>query len=164
MAYAAENNVDHDRWGYQVMPGMNSCSWTKLCLEANRPRQQANARGLGDDIFHIPHGMNAGAVVRDFLQQVHDHIWTTAHFRSLQQPKVHYVFTVPASFSEPAQLAIRDAAAQAGFNDGEILLVKEPEAAAMHVFESGHLSKLKVSTANLRLGRMTQLTNTWWAK
>ncbi|PWY67963.1 actin-like ATPase domain-containing protein [Aspergillus sclerotioniger CBS 115572] len=106
-------------------------------------KEKANARGLGHDIFHLPPGMNAGGVVRDYLKQVHGYIWNIEALKSLQDPKVLYVFTVPASFSKPAQLAIKDAASEAGFRDGTIYLVKEPEGAATHVFERGLLSELK---------------------
>ncbi|PWY71196.1 hypothetical protein BO83DRAFT_438059 [Aspergillus eucalypticola CBS 122712] len=122
---------------------MISCSWTKLVLEANANGLELGQGGLGDDVFHVPGGKQADSVVRDYLRRLHDHIWSQEPFKSVGNTEVEYILTVPASFSRGAQLAMVAAAKDAGFIEGDINLLTEPEAAAGYVFEQGLLKDIK---------------------
>ncbi|GFN13604.1 Hsp70 family protein [Aspergillus tubingensis] len=142
-AYGAENNVDRDSWGFEVSEDMTSCSWTKLVLEADANGLELGQGDLGDDVFHVPGGKQADSVVRDYLRRLHDHIWSQEPFKSIGNLEVEYIFTVPASFSRGAQLAMVAAAKDAGFSEGNINLLTESEAVAGYVFERGLLKDIK---------------------
>ncbi|OJJ66226.1 hypothetical protein ASPBRDRAFT_428468 [Aspergillus brasiliensis CBS 101740] len=142
-AYGAENNVDHDSWGYEVTEGMTSCSWTKLALEASANGRVPDERGLGNGVIRVPLGKQAHSVVSDYLRRLHEHVWSLEPLRSIRNLEVEYILTFPASFSKEAQQAIVAAAEHAGFRRGTRKLLTESEAAAGYVFEQGLLGEMK---------------------
>lgn len=132
-------------WGFDVEPGMTSCSWTKLLLDA-----EANLTEFDDDalnhaaalgIFHLPAGKAPEDVVADYLCRIYQYTWEMLHQstgKDLNDLPVEFWFTVPATWSEHARIKTKEAAARAGFGrkpSHSIFMMTEPEAAAEAVFD-----------------------------
>ncbi|PKY00051.1 actin-like ATPase domain-containing protein [Aspergillus campestris IBT 28561] len=131
-------------WGFGVQPGMTSCSWTKLLLDVD-----ANLTEFDDDalnhaaalgIFHLPAGKAPVDVVADYLCYIYEHIWKALNKSVGTGPKclsLEFWFTVPATWSEQAQIKTKEAASRAGFGQrpgDKLFIMTEPEAAAQAVF------------------------------
>jgi len=88
-------------------------------------------------------GKNAVDVTADFLTQLIEYIETKALPKALgdqflaAQSKL-YVMTVPAIWSDRAKDSTRQAAARAGIPRDRLILVPEPEAAALYCATAGH--------------------------
>jgi len=88
-------------------------------------------------------GKNALDVTADFLTQLIEHIETIALPIALGQGFLAvqsklYVMTVPAIWSDRAKDLTRQAAARAGIPRDQLILVPEPEAAALYCATAGH--------------------------
>lgn len=147
IAYAADNSrIAHDRWGYQVEPGMITYSWTKLLLDQGARITKYDDSALETasktGILQLPEGKTAVDVVADYLSEVYGHIMKTITKQiteeALKITPIEFWFTVPAIWSDQARSATMAAAKRAGFGAGlfkrindKILLISEPEAAAI---------------------------------
>ncbi|KAH8689553.1 hypothetical protein BGW36DRAFT_391084 [Talaromyces proteolyticus] len=134
-----------NQWGYQVQPGANAYSWTKLLLDQSAPLTRYDDEGLEKasemGILRLPEGKTASDVVRDYLSEVYQHILGRIAKQiteeTLKTTPLEFWFTVPAIWSDQAQNATINAARKAGFGnrasrpDDEIYLISEPEAAAI---------------------------------
>ncbi|KAL4733033.1 hypothetical protein BDV11DRAFT_200880 [Aspergillus similis] len=156
IAYAAENpRLNKDRWGFQVEPGMVSYSWTKLLLDRGTPLTKYDDSALEKasniGIMLLPENKSPEDIVGQYLANVYEHILKkigkSITEETLQNTPIEFWFTVPAIWSDRAQLATRDAARRAGFAgtlhrpSDRLFLITEPEAAAIAV-----LSKYASST------------------
>lgn len=144
IAYHDDNpSLDKDKaWGYEVGSGHVAASWTKLLLEPgveNKIILHSDNDGWVNSvgIFARPGGRDPSRIVQDFLELLRKHAeaqikkrCTDLHHAILP---FAYVFTVPATWSETAITALKQAASRAGCHgvDGEEdpLIVSEPEAA-----------------------------------
>ncbi|EER40936.1 conserved hypothetical protein [Histoplasma capsulatum H143] len=143
IAYPDDNQrVSTKRWGYQVLPGMTTFSWTKLLLDQNAPLSKYDDPGLEKasdiGILKLPEGKSATDVVSDYLSEVYHHILQRIGKQitedTLRTTPLEFWFTVPAIWSDQAKNATVNAARQAGFGtrpNDEIFLISEPEAAAI---------------------------------
>ncbi|KAL4900219.1 hypothetical protein BDW74DRAFT_182974 [Aspergillus multicolor] len=136
------------RWGYQVKPGVQSYSWTKLLLDrgsrlTNYDAALENATAPG--MFDLPEDKDEVEVAGDFLSGVYNHILTCIAKRiteeALNRIQLEFWFTVPAIWSDQAKHATLKAARRAGFGsrrgnvEDTICLIPEPEAAAIAVLK-----------------------------
>jgi hypothetical protein len=143
IAYGAENrNARRNHWGYEVRPGMVSCSWTKLLLDTSAETAEFDDPSLrdaaGSALFHIPQGKDAQMVCQDFLTEVYRFVVDNLKMRITPEifdmtPMECYL-TVPAIWTDRARTATWEAAKAAGFGSrpfDAIRMVAEPEAAAV---------------------------------
>lgn len=82
IAYTEPNEGGTPRrraWGFEVLPGMSSCSWIKLLLDADARLTEFDddalnhAAALG--IFYIPAGKAIVDVVADYLCRIYQYTW-----------------------------------------------------------------------------------------
>ncbi|EPS39914.1 hypothetical protein H072_6309 [Dactylellina haptotyla CBS 200.50] len=142
IAYGSENGQDRNSWGYQVVPNMKSCSWTKLLLDTSAETAEYDDPSLreaaGSSLLRLPPGKDAQTACQDFLKEIYDFL-----VRSLKAKMGAEVFhitpmecylTMPAIWTDKAQAATRNAAIGAGFGSRSfdtIRMITEPEAAAI---------------------------------
>lgn len=141
-AYAFENEeLDTNAWGYEVEPGMISCSWTKLLLDnAAAPSEYDDPyleKAASNGLMRLPNGKTASDVATDYMKGLYTTFYTAIESvfgdNRTDIPPMEFWVTVPATWSERAKVATRTAARDAGFGSrpGDILnLIAEPEAAA----------------------------------
>jgi len=143
IAYTIENkHLRNNVWGFEAGPKTISCSWTKLLLDISAtdrtyddPKLQ-HAMDVG--MFHLPPNIEAQHVCRDFLKELHAFMTSqivrrmTSDF--LDSTPMDCWLTVPAVWSDSAQIATKRAAKAAGFGSrpqDTINVITEPEAAAI---------------------------------
>jgi molecular chaperone DnaK (HSP70) len=143
LAYSQENNeLQKNAWGYEVMPKMASCSWTKLLLDINakdRTYDDPNLqRAVDGGMLHLPPHIEAQQVCSDFLKELHTYMTSRMEKKVssavLTATPVDCWLTVPAVWSDNAQMATKRAAQAAGFGcrpQDTINIITEPEAAAI---------------------------------
>ena len=103
-----------------------------------------------EDIFSLPKGLSAVDVVQDFLAGLYKHTMTTLSRRFdkgiVQSTKIDFVLTVPAIWSDAAKQKMRKAASQAGMgNEHQLVLLSEPESAALYVLKGLHNANAQVN-------------------
>jgi hypothetical protein len=147
ISYATENPSTGDRWGYQVQGTEISYAWFKLLLdptivpaEFDDPRLQ---KAISSRLLALPLGKTAKDVVTDYLGHVRE--YTMARFEetmletALEQTPIRFVITVPATWSHQARQDTRECLIKSGFprsEADEILVIDEPESAALSVIRS----------------------------
>jgi molecular chaperone DnaK (HSP70) len=143
LAYSQENNeLQKNAWGYEVQPKMTSCSWTKLLLDINakdRTYDDPNLQHAVDGgMLHLPPSVEAQQVCTDFLKELHAYMTSRMEKKVssavLAATPVDCWLTVPAVWSDHAQMATKQAAQAAGFGcrpQDTINIITEPEAAAI---------------------------------
>jgi hypothetical protein len=145
IAYAAQNprlKMPNDVWGYQVKPGMTSCSLFKLLLDEDaEPGPQDDPRlqtELASVMSQLPEGKTAVEVTTDYLRFLYKHIMIKLEQllgpETLKKTRIEFYFTKPAVFSLKALDATHKAAQAAGFGSRELdslSLLCEPEAACI---------------------------------
>ena len=121
---------------------MKSYSWTKLLLDKNTPLTKFDDNSLrdlyGDGLLNLPRGKTAQKVVEDYLRYLYRHLMHTLEKQLgqavLKSTPIECYLTMPAIWSDQAQMATREAAKAAGFasRPGDTLaMIAEPEAAAI---------------------------------
>ncbi|GIZ48282.1 hypothetical protein CKM354_001135000 [Cercospora kikuchii] len=150
IAYASENRkaaLNQNLWGYQVEPGMISCSWTKLLLDSETKNSQYDdpsiRAAIDEGRLRLPNNRDAQGVAADFLKGLYAHMenklireYGKGIFDSTP---MDCWLTVPAVWSDQAQNATKAAAKEAGFGarpGDSISLIPEPEAAAVAVLKN----------------------------
>jgi hypothetical protein len=141
-AYAFENEeLETNAWGYEVEPGMISCSWTKLLLDnAAAPSEYDDPyleKAASNGLMRLPYGKTAKDVATDYMKGLYTTFYTAIESvfgdNRADIPPMEFWVTIPATWSERAKAATRSAAKDAGFGSrpGDRLnLIAEPEAAA----------------------------------
>lgn len=140
-----EKEETEDYWGYHVEPGMECLSWTKLLLEKDAkitkfddPNLARLALTTTQGIMKLPPGKTATEVVGDYLRGVYKFVFSELERRAtaavIKITPIEFWLTVPATWSDQAKKATRDAAKLAGFGTrpgDQIYMITEPEAAAV---------------------------------
>ncbi|GES66440.1 hypothetical protein ATETN484_0015000600 [Aspergillus terreus] len=129
-------------WGYLIKPGVPRCVWMKLLLDKKArvtPFDDPNLRrALEEEEQRLPQGKTVEEVTTDFFRELYE--FTMQRLRQdypdilLDMTPIKYCFTMPAIWSDEAQLKTLWAAEAAGFAArpvDEVTLISEPEAAAM---------------------------------
>lgn len=156
IAYHAENEgkrnfpVGRDAWGYEVEAGFKSYSWIKLLLDSKAtatdfddPILQKEQDSVGGSIMTLPEGKTAIDVTTDYLTNLYRHciaeINKTDIKTVLPVTPIEFWFTHPATWSDEAKAATKQAAERAGFTSRKgdtITLIPEPEAGAIAALRS----------------------------
>lgn len=130
-------------WGYHVEPGLNCQSWTKLLLEKDTkitkfddPNLEKLTLTATQGIMKLSLGKTATEVVGDYLRGVYNFVTSELERRTtaamIEITPLEFWLTVPATWSDQANKASRDAVKLAGFGSrpgDKIFMITEPEAA-----------------------------------
>ncbi|ATY64025.1 Hsp70 family [Cordyceps militaris] len=147
IAFPEENpELRSNVWGYQVEPGMKSCSLTKLLLDQSALLSDFDCDvydASTNDMMRLPPGKSAKYVATEYLRQMFNMFEKSKKelfgSMNLDELPVDLWLTVPASWSETAKLLTKAAAMEAGFGKRDIdqvMLISEPEAAAQYALKS----------------------------
>ncbi|GIZ37993.1 hypothetical protein CKM354_000142000 [Cercospora kikuchii] len=145
IAYIDSNGAQHNAWGYEVTPKMNSFAWMKLLLDPAQATQYDDpnlAASEGTGVLSKPMNKSAVDICADYLTEVakfaHQSLARRISIEVLEATPIEFWFTVPAVWSDRAKAdtmrAARKAAVQAALRfhpDTQISLIREPEAAAV---------------------------------
>lgn len=135
-------NTDPPTWGATVKPQHEpQVSRFKLGLEPNVPRHYGYHADSGDQSIYGKHpsipGKEAVDFTTDYLKCIRDFVhnkFLPSQFGAqfLSNRRISYVMTVPAIWKDAAKALTRRAASLAfGVSNDELILVPEPEAAAL---------------------------------
>lgn len=134
------------RWGYQIRSDEQRLCCLKLLLD---PAQPLPAYVSLDDIQQqlTATQKNVGTVVAEYLTSLFDHTKEVLNRRYgeffVATTKLQVVLTVPAVWSDKAQDATVKAAAAAGMGS-DIMVISEPEAAAVYALQAIQPNDLKI--------------------
>lgn len=145
--------------GFEVRPGMQAYTWTKLLLDPSMDHNEFNDKTLealtASGILKLPDGLDAATVVTDFLREIYRHI----RIRLRQVRKVdpghvpiEFWFTFPAIWPEEVRSLLCQLAMNAGFGSRplhRVLTISEPEAAALTVLNHVSYFDIKVSSKDI---------------
>ncbi|KAJ9641155.1 hypothetical protein H2204_002833 [Knufia peltigerae] len=142
IAYSSENDFHEDKWGYAPKAGSKICQWFKLLLDAKFKRTDFDdarlSMALGSRIMRLPENKSAQRVSSDFLRYLYRHLLQAIELELgptlVEQTIFRFVITHPATWSNAARQATRQAAEGAGFGSrmgDDIVMIAEPEAAAI---------------------------------
>lgn len=146
IAFKSENeDMEEDKWGYEVPPGSQSYTWFKLLLDADADKTAFDsdqlAGKLESGLLDLPVDMTAEEVAAAYLSKLYRHTMEVLEKRYtakiLKPIPIDFWFTVPATWQESAIDATRTAAEKAGFGSREadsLNIITEPEAAAIATF------------------------------
>ncbi|GLA74229.1 hypothetical protein AtubIFM55763_005171 [Aspergillus tubingensis] len=127
------------RWGVEATPELETFRWIKLLLdpdlESTDFRDEELERVSGQRIMRLPAGKSAVRVVADYLSGIRNHLEQSYIF---SQPNIKkaYWFSIPAGWSNDAQVRMSEAIHLAGFGqkpNEEVCLVTESEASAISI-------------------------------
>ncbi|KAK6332134.1 hypothetical protein TWF718_002668 [Orbilia javanica] len=142
--YTEDGSWETMKWGFQAQtPGLSSSviRWTKLLLDSDYTKLVPEAQEASRK---LPHNKAVIELVTDYLSALRAHITETLIAvygpTFLKRSVLKYILTVPAIWSEKAKEIHLEAAGKAGYgNKEELVLISEPEAAAIAAFRSlGH--------------------------
>ncbi|KAK6347334.1 hypothetical protein TWF696_007403 [Orbilia brochopaga] len=142
IAYAEDNNLTKNRWGYEVSSSLKHYSWMKLHLDNNAAPTEFDdpdlSQEIRDGIVSLGGNRSAEDITSDYLKELYNRlIWALEQKYSkplLQVTRIKFWLTKPAIWSDEAEVKTLEAAKKAGFGTragDEICLILEPEAAAM---------------------------------
>ncbi|KAL3861281.1 hypothetical protein ACJMK2_007324 [Sinanodonta woodiana] len=97
--------------------------------------------------------MKALDVFSAAIKAVTDHLYTTITSEcgeEVKRSEIRWVLTVPAIWSEPAKLFMRESAEKAGIDGSQLCLALEPEAASIYCKEQAIIKEAKDGGAILR--------------
>ncbi|PWY67316.1 hypothetical protein BO83DRAFT_401024 [Aspergillus eucalypticola CBS 122712] len=130
------------RWGVEATPELETFRWTKLLLdpdlESTDFRDEELERVSRQRIMRLPAGKSAVRVVADYLSGIRNHLEQSYIF-SQPNIKKEYWFSIPAGWSNDAQVRMSEAIHLAGFGqkpNEEFCLVTESEASAISILEA----------------------------
>ncbi|KAE9368265.1 actin-like ATPase domain-containing protein [Stipitochalara longipes BDJ] len=146
IAYAHEEKnrgkITQNQWGFQVTPKLRSYQWTKLLLDDDIDLTEFDDKSVkelhGDGFLALPRGKTAKDVCADYLAELYKCMMAKlekelgAHVLGVTPLEIWV--TMPAIWSDKAQVATRDAAKKAGFGSrlgDRLFMIPEPEAAAL---------------------------------
>ncbi|GKZ27621.1 hypothetical protein AbraIFM66951_005666 [Aspergillus brasiliensis] len=135
-------NGSHPRWGLETTPGLETYRWTKLLLdpdlESSDFRDEELERISGQRLMRLPTGKSAVRVVADYLGAIREYLGKSYIFRQRNIRK-EYWFSIPAGWSNDAQVRMSEAIHLAGFGHEaheEVCFVTESEASAISILEA----------------------------
>ncbi|KAI2985482.1 hypothetical protein CAN33_0041605 [Aspergillus niger] len=140
------------QWGLETTPELETFRWTKLLLDPDMEstdfRDEELERVSGHQLMRLPTGKSAVRVVADYLRGIRDHLEQSDIFR---QPNIRkeYWFSIPAGWSNDAQVRMSEAIHLAGFGhkpNEEVCLVTESEASAISILEASDKQRESGST------------------
>ena len=163
IAYASGNGLTRNKWGYEVVSGMEAYAWWKLLLDKHTKPTDFDspllAKAVEAKMLELPPGKTAVKVMQDFLVPLREYFFKKLRDSmletALEQIPFRIVVTVPATWGYSSREATRQAVRKAGFAKGEhdeIMVIDEPEAATLSVLRtmetSGTATPPKVSACS----------------
>lgn len=150
IAYAEENEgLPKNCWGYQLKPGMARYAWIKLILDADAHQSPYDdpdlKRDIEEGILKLPKDKSARTIAADYFRELYEFTMEKLqcdYSEILAMTPINFWFTMPAIWSDKAQVTTLEAAREAGFGsrlDDEICMIAEPEAAALATLSSKSL-------------------------
>lgn len=151
ISYEADDTGDSAHcWGYLIEPGAPRCAWMKLLLDKNSrvtPNDDPDLKNdLNDFARSFPTGKDAQNVTVDFFKELYAFTMTNLKRdypdKVIDLTPIKYWFTMPAIWSDEAQIRTLQAAKKGGFatrKGDEVFVIPEPEAAALATLTSHHL-------------------------
>jgi hypothetical protein len=148
IAYEHDNTGNSGNcWGYQIKPGTARWAWMKLLLDQNAAVSQYDDPGLKEDLDRsmLKDGRKVKDVTADFFKELYH--FTMKHLerdypKILGLTPINFWFTMPAIWSDEAQIKTLSAAEKGGFGSrkgDEVSMITEPEAAALATLSSSNL-------------------------
>ncbi|KAF7189778.1 Heat shock 70 kDa protein 12B [Pseudocercospora fuligena] len=145
ISYGTNNDIDHNTWGYEVLPRMKCFSWMKLLLEpqqASKYDVTSLTVSVGAGVLDLPEGKTPVELCADFLREIvifaYGQLSRRHSEETLSVTPLEFWFTVPAVWSDKAKMQTLHAIQRAGVLAGipalagsEVYLIREPEAAAI---------------------------------
>jgi hypothetical protein len=149
MAYEMSREKSRFRWGFQVSPQLHGIHGVKLLLDDNQESRYGpylHSKGLIKSL-----GKDPVDVASDYLGGLFN-VLTSALARRLgdnyvSNARIRAVLTVPAVWSDKAKDVTLQAAERAGLSDHELVLVSEPEAAALYTLRAIQPNTITVCTS-----------------
>lgn len=147
IAYAEDNEgIPKNCWGYQLRPGMARYSWMKLILDEDAHQTPYDdpdlQRDIKEGILKVPKDKSARSITADYFRELYAFTMEKLQHdypEMLGITPIKFWFTMPAIWSDKAQVTTLDAAREAGFGsrpDDEMCMITEPEAAALATLSS----------------------------
>lgn len=134
-------------WGFQIPTKLPRLRWIKLDLDPDQ-KHGIPASLLIKRVNLYPPGATPKSVTTDYLRALIEHVSQVikrqvgSAFESLS---FTYVITVPAVWSQGAKIKTLNCAEEAGLaKSAPVLIVSEPEAAAIHALKASNPHGLKV--------------------
>ncbi|KAL2815193.1 actin-like ATPase domain-containing protein [Aspergillus granulosus] len=129
-------------WGYLIKPSTRRCVWMKLLLDRKARETEFDDPNLRSDLdkkaAFLPDGKTVEDVTTDFFRELHEFTMQTLSREYpdilLDMTPIRYWFTMPAIWSDQAQMKTLLAAREGGFGArrvDEVSVISEPEAAAL---------------------------------
>ncbi|KAK6329778.1 hypothetical protein TWF730_006077 [Orbilia blumenaviensis] len=142
IAYAEDNKISKNRWGYEVGAGLKQYSWMKLHLDKEADPTDFDDPDLSEEItkgiIALGESRSAEDITSDYLKELYVHLMGVLEKKYtkpvLQVTSIKFWLTKPAIWSDKAEVKTLRAAKKAGFGSrpgDEICLILEPEAAAL---------------------------------
>lgn len=149
IAYESENpdaEIETEEWGFRVPTDAKSYTWTKLLLDKNASTSKFDDESLldlyGEGLMNLPPNKTAQDVVEDFLRHLRKYLMQRLEKEVgsdiLKLTPMDCYFTMPALWSDQAQIDTWKAAKAAGFasrDDDTLSMIPEPQAAAIAAFK-----------------------------
>lgn len=150
IAYAEDNGgIPKNCWGYQLRPGMARYAWIKLVLDEDAhptPYDDPDLqRDIKEGILKVPKDKSARSITADYFREIYAFTMEKLqhdNFELLGVTPIKFWFTMPAIWSDKAQVTTLEAAREAGFGsrpNDEMCMIAEPEAAALATLSSESL-------------------------
>lgn len=147
IAYAEDNEgIPKNIWGYQLRPGMARYAWMKLILDEDAHQTPYDdpdlQRDIKEGILKVPKDKSARSITADYFRELYAFTMEKLqhdYAEMLGITPIKFWFTMPAIWSDKAQVTTLDAAREAGFGsrpDDEMCMITEPEAAALATLSS----------------------------
>lgn len=147
MAYTDKDLERKMLWGFQIPTKLPRLRWIKLDLDPDQ-KHGIPASLLIKRVNLYPPGATPKSVTTDYLRALIEHVSQVikrqvgSAFESLS---FTYVITVPAVWSQGAKIKTLNCAEEAGLaKSAPVLIVSEPEAAAIHALKASNPHGLKV--------------------
>lgn len=139
---ADETGTSTNCWGYLIRPGVPRCVWMKLLLDKNARVTMDDDPNLREALQRLeeqlPPGKSVQEITVDFFRELYE--FTMQSLRKdypdmlIDVTPIKYWFTMPAIWSDEAQIRTLQAAEKGGFGarrSDEVSVIPEPEAAAL---------------------------------
>lgn len=150
IAYAEENEgIPKNCWGYQLQAGMVRYAWIKLILDKDARQTPYDdpdlQRDIKEGILKVPKDKSARSIAADYFRELYAFTMEKLqhdYSEILEVTPIKFWFTMPALWSDQAQVNTLEAAREAGFGsrpDDEMCMIAEPEAAALATLSSESL-------------------------
>ena len=149
-----EDATDGLQWGYQIDPtadpGAMAIKGLKLLLDDSKPLKYTPSKESKDILKSLGKSpLDATADYLTVLVAYLKKILRRRYHSTLRVVEIQYTLTVPAFWSDKAKDLAMQAAVQAGIHRNNLVLLSEPEAAAVYAIRAVQPNKMAVRTPRI---------------